>query len=194
MFKPSKNHLKRVLTQKGFPFYENRIPYHLNIVGIKNDVETEGLFTETIMVCYIDALGLHQCDYFTALLKPVDILQLSSRNPKDIILLQEGHYPNSFEKRIENGGAKLAPIKNIRYERGKFIPHFSATKGTRAGIPNFRIEGHLGFFSPEIIRVWSNGSQVIEKGFEIFLYLLEKAIEFHGNTFSYTLLNRSDFD
>lgn len=194
MFKPTINQLKKVLAKKGFPFYEDGLPYHLNIIGIKNNSKSGGLFTGTIMVSYADFLGKLTCDYFTALLKPVDILQLSSRNNKDIILLQEGHYPDSFEKRIEKGGAKLVPIKVLRYLRGKFNPHFIASKGTRAGIPNIRIEGHLGFFSPETIRVWSNGSQIIEKGYEILLYLIEKAIQNHGNIFSYTLLNRKDFD
>jgi len=194
MFKPTINQLKKVLSQKGFPFYDDGMPYHLNIVGIKNNRKSSGLFAGTIMVCYIDFFGTLLCDYFSALLKPVDILQLSSRNKKDIIQLQEGHYPDSFEKRIEKGGAKLVPIKNLRYVRGKFTPDFTSSKVPSVGIPNIRIEGHLGFFSPETIRVWSNGSQFVEKGYEILLYLLEKACQNHGNIFSYTLLNRSDFN
>lgn len=193
MFTPSIIEIQEVLSKKGFPFYQGGKPYHLNIIGIKNDDKLGGLFNDTILVCYVDMFGTLQVDYFPAILTPVDILQLTSKNRKDIILLEEGHYHNSFEKRLEKG-AKLAPIKNIRYKRGSFKPELTLSPETFIGIPNFRIEGQLGCFSPENISVWSNGSQYIEKDFEILLFLLEKSFQNHGNIFSYTLLNRQDFD
>ena len=58
--------------------------------------------------------------------------------------------------------------------------------------PNFRIEGKLGRGTPEYLGAWCIGSHYIEQDHEILCYLVEKACQNHGNSFSYTLINQSN--
>lgn len=191
MFEPTIEHIREIFKSKGYPFSIDNLPYKLNIIGIRCEA-TDRLFKDLIIVAYVDVLGRLQTDYFTAILDPVDILQFGSKNKKDIIYLEEGHYSNSFKQVLENG-LKLIPIKPLKYIKGIFSPFFEASSNPISGKPNFRIEGHVGQFGSEVIKIWSNGSHLIEKDYEIFIYLIRQACKNHGNIFSYTLLNERDF-
>lgn len=193
MITPSLSDIKSTLSRLGYPYYEHQDPYFLNIIGVINPDNSTGFFKDTFIVCYTDLFGVWQVDYFPALLTPNDLLGSFSYAPNENYELQQGHYYNAFEP-IVGGGLRLQPVNPVQFKFWDNTVEDPSSQPVITAIPELRIEGHLGNEEPESVKLFCNGSQYIAKGWEIFIFLLKKAEQFHGRQFSYSLIHQDDFN
>lgn len=193
MFTPNLSQIRNTLAQLGYPFYEDQNPYLLNIIGVISPPSQQTLFKDTLIVCYKDLFGINQVDYFPAILAPNDSLRPLSYSPDDNFELQPGHYHNAFQVKI-GGGLKLAPIEPLAFKHWTGSIEDSNSLPVITDVPQLRIEGQLGNELSQGEKLYTNGSQYVAKGWEIFVFLVNKAQQFNRNKFSYSLIHQDDFN
>jgi len=195
MFKPTIRQVKKVLAQKNYQFFEGGKSYKLNIIGIRSASLRTDIFNETLMVIFEDELEEQIVVYYPCTTKAGLYYLKNPLHPDGCAITAEGQYIDAFIKRIHNKSYDaLCQDRAIDFYR-------DANKNEKAELLGKLLTGRIGLniHREDINKVaqkigkYSAGCCVIQSGFESFMFLVDMAIKNHGNRFTYTLINESDF-
>jgi hypothetical protein len=195
MFKPTIRQVKKVFAQKNYKFYEGDKPYKLNIIGIRSASLRTDIFNETLMVIFEDELGEQLPVYFPCTTKAGLHYLKNPLHPDGCAITAEGQYIDAFIKRKHNNSYEaLCQDRDINFYR-------DANKNEKHELLGKLLSGRIGLNIhretidkvAQKIGKYSAGCAVIQSGFESFMFLVNMAILNHGNRFTYTLINESDF-
>lgn len=190
--------IMRAMQKKEYKiFYGN---YNVNIVGIRTDGIISNTFDDFICVFY-ESQVTWPFFVFPATTDPGTYYIENPINLKGTALLKEGQHLGCFEIGLHRNSYKALVQK-------KPLPVYRESKreiGDLNVVPN-RNSIDIGMFGINIHRAspryniekvgkFSAGCQVIQdpSHFAFFIEIVEKSSRIYGNSFSYTLLNESDF-
>ena len=195
MFKPTIKKVCATLASKGYNFFEGDIPFNLNIIGIRSASSIPNYFNETLMVIYSDEMGEDQIHYFPCTTKAGLHYLNNPLHPDGCAITAEGQYLGAFVKRKHRGQYyALCQDRDINYYRDPNLNDKHELIGKlRSGKIGLNIHREAMNFVSKKIGKYSAGCAVIQSGFELFMFLIDMGIKYHGNRFSYTLLNETDF-
>ncbi|MGZ4038062.1 MAG: hypothetical protein ACXVPQ_09570 [Bacteroidia bacterium] len=193
MYKPSIEQLKNAMKKKGYPLMTGE--YELNIIGIRNNSAKPNSFDDTILVLFKDEYNDDVLLAFSCTTDPGLYWLEHPMVSEGCLIMKEGHYSNVYKIGLHKGYKALQQVGKIHYVRDN----------NKDGILDFdKGKDYFGVFEtnihhaamPEgsaIVDKWSAGCQVINKGWNEFIELCEKArMITERNLFSYTLLNVND--
>ena len=195
MFKPTLKKVKEVINRKNYQFFEGIKPYNLNIIGIRSASTLPNVFNETLLVIFEDELNEPQIVYFPCTTKAGLHYLKNPLHPDGCAITAEGQYLGAFVKRKHRGKYEaLCQDRAIDYyrdfnkdEKHDLLGHLKSGK--------IGLNIHRESFDKvtQMIGKYSAGCTVIQSGFEYFMFLVNLGIRYHGNRFSYTLINEADF-
>ena len=179
--------------------------YNLNIWGIRCNTVDTGTFNDLLLVFYKanDANpkmnGKWTYDWFSITTDPSDLNLIKPINSKGCAILDEGQFQGAFKLGKHKGDydalvqAKPLPIFRITRKDGDIEisgePTFEMCGINIHRASKWKIVSTIGLYSA--------GCQVFEsvRDYEDkFIPLVKKAATMYGNSFTYTLVNISDFD
>lgn len=188
------NRLLAIMKDRGYRIYTK--PYELNLVGIRNKTFVPNTFNDELHVFYKDQQQIWRHRQFQATTDPGSfyLVHFEKSNPNGVAVLKEGQYLNAYEIGLHKGQYPALTQKgNVTvyrdYDRDTAIDFIPSTKQTgRFGINIHR--AHANVPSRAVDR-WSAGCQVLQdpKEFELLMQLAALHRQYHGNTFTYTLID-----
>lgn len=191
--------IKKIMIDKGYKFFEKGT-YNLNLIGIRankeNDINKD-TFDDLFMVIYNDASG-NLVKYIIPITTVPGIRYMSKPiNERGAAILKPGQYPGVWKIDYHNG--KYLAL----CQRGnKFIVYRDNNKDVILDFNEattdygyFGINFHKSGVNSQLIGANSAGCQVTQKSadFDHVMELATKAKNIYGNSFTYTLLEETDF-
>ncbi len=193
MYKPQIEQLKRALLNKGYPLKTKE--WELNIIGIRNNTNIPNSFDDTICVLFTDHYGDDTLVCFSATTDAGLYWLLHPLNVDGCIIMKEGHYSDVYKIGLHRGYKALEQCGNIRYVRDNNKDSILDFNAPSEVVGNFKTNIHHASIPEQSTQVdkWSEGCQVINKGWWEFLELCEQSrLVTEHNRFSYTLINIHD--
>lgn len=202
MFNPSIEEIKNVYKKKNYPFYKQG-DYNLNLYGIRMDDVLDNYFSDTLG-CIYNINGVAQQMNIPATTCPGLYGGHAALNPRKegVAIMVPGHYPKLW-KFVDDyttwlnypflwqvGKVKLWRDNN----KDTVIDHVNEGEyGPGTGINCHRMSWNN--VSGQPVNNWSEGCQGAEEPeFKKLLEPLRKSTAIFGNVFSYTLLEKKDFE
>lgn len=193
MYKPSIEQLKKAIQKKGYPLKNGT--YELNIIGIRNDNANPHSFDDTLCVLFIDEYGDDTLLCFSYTTDPGLYFLKNPLNINGCAIMKEGHYVDVYKLGKHRGYKALEQVGNIRFVRDNdkddqldFNARYEINRNIKANIHHATIPE-----TASVVNKWSAGCQVINKGWNEFIELCEKARLITGQKrYSYTLINIKD--
>lgn len=196
MFTPQD--IQTVFATKGYTLFQNDSkPHNLNIVGIRNLNGKVNQFDDWVVVLW-KYKGVWNLVTFEATTDPGKVALTSPSNPKGTAILKEGQYKGSHMLGMHKGKYKaLVQAKALTVFRDANRNAQLDFTGGKEDTGVFGINIHRARPVGTSIQVdnWSEGCQVIANSsdFNQFITLCEAAAAIYGNSFTYTLINTTDF-
>lgn len=167
-----------ILREDGFK------PYNLNIVGARNRFARTNYFDDSINVYYQkETQWVHE--QYVASTYPGSPSLLKPVNSKGAAILVPGQYSykkskhkNKYDALVQDG-----PVTVYRDNNKDLIYNFD---NKETGF--FGINIHRASFGAKVVGPDSYGCQIIREGFDSFMSLIDKALHFRENKFTYTLI------
>ena len=188
------NELKEIFEEKGHKFFDNNLPYNVNIIGVryKHDAAPNE-FNDHMFLVYRDkALRWNMRIYPITTLAGTHWLK-NPMNIKGTAIVKEGQYRGVWKiGKHQNKYKALVQSKPITVYRDndKDRLHDFNEKTLETGM--FGINFHCSNPTDESFKVdkWSAGCQVAANShdFDDFMNIIEKSAKLYGNSFSYTLI------
>jgi len=159
-------------------------PYNLNIVGVRNSFGRVNHFDDSINIYYEqDGKWVHQAFKATtypgipSLLKPI--------NPKGSAILKTGQYQykkgkhkGQYDALVQHG-----PVTVYR-DNNRDLIYNSLNEETGF----FGINIHKASLYTKVVGPDSYGCQVIKEGFDNFMSVINRSLNYRENKFTYTLV------
>lgn len=200
MLKPSYQEIKYIIKSKGYKFFNH--PYSINITGIRNPNTTND-FSCTLCVAYTDDECNERVEYFPCTTKPGKHWLLNPLNINGTAIIVEDQYPGVFKVGTHN---RSRPSKSYKaLEQQKPMKYFR--DNNKNSIVDYVGKIYTGIFKTNVHRAssswfsrfvdkWSAGCQVITgpDNWVRFMDLCETSTNRYGNSLTYTLLNKNDFN
>lgn len=194
--------IKKVVQSKGYVWFEdkNNKTYDVNIVGIRNNEpsiadKVTNVFDDFITISYKDEKNNWQFYCWSATTDPGKKGVEHFRNKKGVARLVPNQYRGvySIDKHQGKYDALCQRNGNVTVWRDSNKDSKFDEKITDTGM--FGINIHKAGQDSTWVENWSEGCQVFKrvKDFDIFMSICRKASKIHGNRFSYTLLDSTDF-
>ena len=188
--------IKRIFNDKGYDFFENG-DYNLNIIGIRNNNREAGLFDDIMLLIY-KKNGKWKIKKWAITTDPGRYYLQNPMNTAGTAILVPDQYKQSFKLRKHRGKyMALCQHKPIAVWRDDNGNNYLDMIDNTIQIGEFGINIHrAGNITKKWIGKYSAGCQVFKNKiyFEIFMFFVKKAAKIWGNSFTYTLLEESDFD
>ncbi len=197
MFTPSYKKLKEIVESKGYTFFTK--PGSINIIGIRTS-ESTNEFNDTMCLAWIDEKMTEKIEYFPCTTKAGRFYLLAPLTAAGTAILKEGQYKAAYKVGLHKGYEAMEQINPMSYFRDNNKDAKPDYVGTIVQ-GNFKTNIHRAAESgwSKFVDNWSAGCQVItgvENGkteFNIFMSIVKASAEKYGNSFTYTLVNRNDF-
>jgi len=193
MYKPSIKQLKKALAKKGYPL-KNGI-YELNLIGIRNDSSRPNSFDDTLCVLFKDEYEDDTVLYFSCTTDPGLYWLKNPLHVRGCAIMKEGYYQDVYKVGIHRGYKALEQVGKIRFVRDNDKDTELDFKGEDEINEIIKANIHRASLSETstVVDKWSAGCQVINKGWQEFIELCEKAkLITEYNRFSYILINVND--
>lgn len=188
--------IKDVLKTKGYHFDTKK--WKLNIIGVRL-TNTTNLFNDVLYIIYTDNSGVEHIKEYKITTKPGNSYLKSPLSSKGTAILVPSQYKNAYAIGLHSGRYEaLRQVKPITVYRDN-------TKDTIININPSSID--IGLFGVNIhrsnarsestyVNKWSAGCQVFKRivDYNEFMALARKSRKINNNSFTYTLLTKSDFD
>lgn len=159
-------------------------PYNLNIVGVRNKFSRVNHFDDSINIYYEGEHEWVHKEYqattypgIPSLLKPVNFKGSAILMPGQYSY-KKGKHKGKYEALVQDG-----PVTVYRDNTKDLIYNLVNTESGYFGI-----NIHKASFGAKLVGPESYGCQVIKEGFEDFMGLINKSLEFRENKFTYTLV------
>lgn len=193
MLIPDMASVRAVMKKKGYVFFDSG-RWNLNIIGIRSSQLITNAFDDT-MCCFYRAEQGWVSRYWKITTDPGYYYTENPCNEQGTAILVPGQYRGAFRIGKHKGRYEaLVQNKSVTVYRDRNRDHTIDTMHTAAGM--FGINIHkAGSQSVQVDR-WSAGCQVFasEKDFNDFMTLCRRSAEYYGPVFTYTLLERKDFN
>jgi hypothetical protein len=176
-------------------FLNDKKPFNLNIVGIRSNDKTPNIFNDLLNVFWCYGNKWHEKHYKIT----TDPGLYWLKNPENVngtAILKPGRYKELWQIGLHQGRyealVQVNPCTVIRdYDRDNVLDYNSGREET--GI--FGINLHHAGENSQLVDKWSGGCQVFAnlKDFNEFIQIAKLSAEEFGNSFTYILLEESDF-
>ena len=189
-------YIEDVFIKKGYAFFDGDKPYNLNIFGIRCAVDTNS-FDDLICVAYKNDNLESIVEIFQGTTDPGKYWLEHPMNSDGTAILCEGQY-RSVYKIDKHRGKYNALCQRL----GKVTVFRDDDKDTKHDLdPETEQTGYFGInihkSNPYVKYVdkYSAGCQVfrLDSHFDRMMFLAFKSAEIYGNSFTYTLFDKSDF-
>lgn len=180
-----------------YTFFDNKLPYNLNIIGIRNNhIVRSGFFDDLIILIYRNKFNNWQVDQFEATTDAGSFYMQNPLNKNGTAILLEGQYKGAYQLGLHKGYEALiqsAPMKFVRDNNNDVIFNFNHKKVYNEIIGLNIHTGNIDFMLEENIKA-SAGCQVIVDPikYKYFLALCRRSANLYGNSFTYTLIKEKD--
>ena len=190
------NYIEDVYIKKGYAFFDGDKPYNLNIFGIRCATDTN-FFDDLICVAYRSNYLETVVEVFQGTTDPGKYWLEHPMNKDGTAILVEGQYKGVY-KIDKHRGKYNALCQRL----GKVTVFRDDDKDTKHDLdPETEQSGYYGInihkSNPYVKYVdkYSAGCQVfrLDSHFDRLMGLAFKSAEIYGNSFTYTLFNKSDF-
>ncbi len=187
--------LKQVIISKGYEFYENN--FKLNIIGIRK-IEKVNVWDDVICLLYYNTIGVLKFHQHEATTEPGKPFLLKPINKKGTAILVEGQYTDTYQIDLHNGKypalcQRLKQVKvyrdNNRDENFNFDP-----QSIESGFFGINLHRASKWQLLQYVDRNSAGCQVTRSNddFQIMMSAAEIHKTYHGNKFTYTLINEKE--
>ncbi|KAF2343067.1 hypothetical protein [Flavobacterium tistrianum] len=195
--KPSINEIQNVYAKKGYTFFDTKKPYNLNIIGIRSKNVIANSFDDTLCLIFSDDSLTLQVFYFAATTDPGLFWLQNPLNVSGTAILVPGQYKGSHQVGLHKGQyealVQKAPVKVWRDANKDGKLDFSGPH--HEGIFGINIHRSNPDTESQTVEKWSAGCTVFKKAadFKFFMGICNRSKSLYGNSFTYTLLEESDF-
>jgi hypothetical protein len=194
----TREQIELVVKRKGFKWFDDTGAknFDVNIIGIRNSSvgqSVTNLFDDRITISYKEN-GQWKFYSWFATTDPGKKGVLESRAQGGVARLVPGQYRGCYSIGLHQGRYQaLRQVKPVKVYRDDDRNLQFNEKTITEGIYGINI--HKAGINSTFVENWSEGCQVFKKSsdFDLFMSIIKKAGEIHGNAFTYTLLNSSDF-
>lgn len=189
--------IKTIFTKKGYKFFENDIKnYNLNIIGIRCDLIPDK-FNDYIVVMW-KFKGKWETRIYNATTKPGLHYLKTPLNSEGTAIVVPNQYTGVYEIGMHQG--KYTALR----QKAKMDYYRDNDKDSEFDI-NTKIYSEIGYTNIHraseksvsvMVDKWSAGCQVIASGKDWieFITLCEESSKVFKNSFTYTLIEKADFD
>jgi len=188
----------RAVKRKGFKYFDNEEPYLLNIIGIRDPSNDMDKFDDEMCLIYRDETGqLQHLNYAITTDPGKYYTQTKLLNKAGAAILVPGQYEDvykvgkhqsKYEALTQRGG------KVTVWRDGNMDDKLDRGGKTYSGYYGINIHRAGSRGTTSVVGRYSAGCQVFanSKDFGVFMNVVRKAQQRHGNKFTYTLLEKAD--
>jgi len=190
--------IQKVFEKKGYVFFTNG-QFNLNLLGLRGNNRKAGQFDDFIAAIYKDEKNEWVVRYWNATTDAGTYWLKNPMNIKGTALLVPNQYRNCWQIGLHKGThpalIQKAEVSVYRDNDKDFILDFDSAK-IDTGMFGINIHSVAPLKEAKVNDKWSAGCQVFayDKDHKSFMQLVRQSAEIYGNTFSYTLIEQSDFD
>ena len=190
------NYIEDVFIKKGYAFFDGDKPYNLNIFGIRCATDTN-FFDDLICVAYRDQNLESIVEIFQGTTDPGKHWLKHPMNTKGTAILVEGQYKSVYKIDKHRGKydalcQRLGKVTVFR-DNDKDSKHDLDPETEQSGYYGINIHKSNPYI--KYVDRYSAGCQVfrLDSHFNRLMFLAFKSAEIYGNSFTYSLFNKSDF-
>lgn len=188
----------RAVKRKGYKYFDNDKPYFLNIIGIRDPSTAIGKFDDQMCLIYRDETGqLQHLNYAITTDPGSHYTQTQLLNKAGAAILVPGQYEDvykvakhrsKYEALCQKGG------KVTVWRDGNMDDKLDRNGKTYSGYYGINIHRAGSRGTTTNVGKYSAGCQVFanSKDFGVFMNVVRKARQHHGDKFTYTLLEKAD--
>jgi len=193
---PTVEEIKAVMLAKGYTVFEDVRGYDLNLFGIRTADTESNTFNDLLGVFYVFE-DRWNCFAFPGTTDPGLYWRKNPMNVNGTAFLKPGQYREVYKLGLHKGYPALQQQKPMTVYRDANRDSYADLdeNNTQTGI--FGINLHRASLQgpSDNVNKWSAGCQVVQDPihFEFKIELVREAKAIYGNSFSYTLLEESDF-
>jgi len=178
------------LKREGYATFDSGKDYDLNIVGIRSPNRSANLFDDKIIVAYqVDQIW--RAEHFKATTDP-GTYWLTKEGYRATAILKAGQYRGAYKIGLHRGTyPALVQIKPVQvYRDGDKDNVLDLDAPVETGLFGINIHRAAANEGSTRVNKWSAGCQVLQAGFDRFMWLCRKQLEHNPTykTFTYTLL------
>jgi hypothetical protein len=194
----TREQIEKAVKEKGYTYFKGPGNYDVNIVGVRNSdtgKTVTNLFDDKITLSYkLDGVWqYHEWDNTT---EPGKKGVTQYHNANGVARLVPGQYRGVYAISKHQGKyeALCQRLGNVTVWRDKNKNMTFDEVETDTGM--FGINIHKAGSVSNFVENWSEGCQVFKrsKDFDAFMKIINKAKDFYGNHFTYTLLESKDIN
>jgi hypothetical protein len=189
-----KNVITKVKKSGGVVFSSSKLPYNLNIVGIRSAQRTADAFDDTLAVFWFDGKGWNEHFFYNFTTDPGAYWLERLGTSRGTAILKSGQYRGVYKIDLHGGKYKALcqRLGDVRVYRDANRDKILDMKPGSVEQGKFGINIHRAALNGSSIDVgqWSAGCQVFadSSDFDLFIQLCENAAMYWGNQFTYTLI------
>ena len=194
----TKEQIELAVKSKGYVWFEGAKDYDVNIVGVRNSTTGQtvtNVFDDVITLSY-KVGGQWQYKEWANTTEPGKKGVMQYHNANGVARLVPGQYRSVYAISKHQGKyeALCQRLGNVTVWRDKNKNMTFDEVETDTGM--FGINIHKAGTVSSFVENWSEGCQVFKKSkdFLDFMKIINKAKDFHGNHFTYTLLESKDIN
>jgi len=193
---PTVDSIIGVMNGKGYKVFRNKKGHDLNIVGIRTADNKANTFNDWVCVFYRFE-GTWNSFAFPATTDPGTYYRKHPANVRGTAVMKPGQYRGAYKIGKHRGYKALQQQGLVTVYRDANQDDTIDTTGfpEDTGIHAINIHRANAYRPSLNVGKWSAGCQVLQDPdhFAFLLMLCERGKEKYGNSFSYTLLEESDF-
>jgi hypothetical protein len=190
--------LKKAIELKGYKWFDGNKPFNLNIIGVRTSYEVTDTFKDKLYIAYKDSKMVEQ-------VMELDCTTIAGKyyfknlfNPRGTAIVIPDQYLGAFTLGLHRGLPALVQVKALRFWRDKNKDYFINKDVFEQGVDNnLNIHRASNKTISKVVHNWSAGCTVCNdpRKFDRFIELCQSAIRvFLTNSFTYTLIEKSDLD
>ena len=188
--------IKKIMSVKGYRWYDNNKPYNINLIGIRN-IGQPNSFDDEFYIIYRDENSRLNQKCYQITTDPGTYWLKNPMNVDGTGIMVEGQYLKLWKKGFHKGDypalVQYSPVSLYR-DSDKDGQLDMDRKTIATGI--FGVNCHHAGSNSIQVDKWSAACQVFAKMKEWneFMSIIDKSLEYYPDgIFSYTLLNNNDF-
>tara|TARA_B100000131_G_scaffold266136_1_gene263941 strand:+ start:3516 stop:4133 length:618 start_codon:yes stop_codon:yes gene_type:complete len=190
-----KDRYRKVLEDKGYKFFDNELPYNVNIIGIRNMEGRVNQFDDIILVIYRDSYKRWIVDSYQVTTDPGLYWLKKPMRVEGCAILVPNQYRGAYK--IDKHGGKYDALCQRGAELTIWRDNDRDSKHDMKGELHsgwYGINIHKAGKDSSIVNKWSAGCQVFKNSsdFSQFMDTMRQAEKRFGNSFSYTLIESTD--
>lgn len=190
----------RVMKEKGYRCRDGSTSTYVNIIGVRRDNDKSDKFDDYILAIYRSEEDLDWvCKVWSATTDPGRHWLENPMNPAGTAILVPGQYLEAYSIGKHQGKYEAVcqkkPVSVWRDNNKDDILDYTSSEGGISGVYGINIHRSNPYNESYVVGKWSAGCQVFKKiaDFSEFMELCRLSADKMGNSFTYTLLEESDF-